>query len=388
MHRSPSRSLRGFTVLELLVVIAIVAVISGLLLAGLRGATDRSRAVKTRSIMRAVSIGLDAFKSDHGYHPVVLSGNLSSRQGPAWRDVIPAPVPIDGNNPFPLTDYAVDMQRWYSITTIPEFLLGVGGREADGYGTTEIDSNSLGERPALGIRSPGFDGAWGSTTFTSLTDDERQTCSALFEERLLGLYENASAAPSQMRLRNPGRVYGPYLGLEGDIRLGKVLPANTWPAAPSTEAQAEEVGQDPIRVIDENNQDWLNPDAKLVLLDPFDRPIEYFRNPYAPGDPSSVDQRKSTGVNGATPPIPPMRPSLADIIRLRPSAFGSESEFDGNISADVFNSHVRDLRGDFSASIAARTASYALFSSGADGAYNPWLRAHPLNSDNIVEFGR
>ncbi len=378
MHRSPSRSLRGFTVLELLVVIAIVAVIAGLLLASLRGATDRSRAVKTRSIMRAVSIGLDAFKSDHGYHPVVLSGNSSGRQGPAWRDVVPAPVPIVGNSPFPLPDYAVDMQRWYSITTIPEFLLGAGGREADGYGTTEIDINSSGERPALGIRSPGIDGAWGSTIFGS----------GLLEDRAFGLYEDPSANPSQMRLRNPGRVYGPYLGLEGDIRLGKVLPANTWPAAPSSEAQAEAVGQDPIRVIDENSQDWLNPDAKLVLLDPFDRPIEYFCNPYAPGDPSSVDQRKSAGVNGATPPIPPMRPSLADIIRLRPSAFGSESEFDGNISADVFNSHVRDLRGDFSASIAARTASYALFSSGADGAYNPWLRAHPLNSDNIVEFGR
>ena len=378
MHRSPSRSLRGFTVLELLVVIAIVAVIAGLLLASLRGATDRSRAVKTRSIMRAVSIALDAFKSDHGYHPVVLSGNSSGRQGPAWRDVVPAPVPIVGNTPFPLPDYAVDMQRWYSITTIPEFLLGAGGREADGYGTTEIDINSSGERPALGIRSPGIDGAWGSTIFGS----------GLLEDRAFGLYEDPSANPSQMRLRNPGRVYGPYLGLEGDIRLGKVLPANTWPAAPSSEAQAEAVGQDPIRLIDENSQDWLNPDAKLVLLDPFDRPIEYFRNPYAPGDPSSVDQRKSTGVNGATPPIPPMRPSLADIIRLRPSAFGSESEFDGNISADVFNSHVRDLRGDFSASIAARTASYALFSSGADGAYNPWLRAHPLNSDNIVEFGR
>ena len=378
MQRPFSPRLRGFTVLELLVVIAIVAVIAGLLLASLRGATDRSRAVKTRSIMRAVSIGLDAFKSDHGYHPVVLAGNSSGRQGPAWRDVIPAPVPIVGNNPFPLSEYAINMQRWYSITTIPEFLLGVGGREADGYGTTEIDINSSGERPSLGIRSPGLDGAWGSTIFGS----------GRFEDRALALYEDPSANPSQMRLRNPGRVYGPYLGLEGDIRLGKVLPANTWPAAPSSEAQAEAIGQDPIRVIDENNQDWLNPDAKLVLLDPFDRPIEYFCNPYAPGDPSSVDQRKSAGVNGATPPIPPMRPSLADIIRLRPSAFGSESEFDGNISADVFNSHVRDLRGDFSASIAARTASYALFSSGADGAYNPWLRAHPLNSDNIVEFGR
>ena len=378
MQRPFTPRLRGFTVLELLVVIAIVAVIAGLLLASLRGATDRSRAVKTRSIMRAVSIGLDAFKSDHGYHPVVLAGNSSGRQGPAWRDVIPAPVPIVGNNPFPLPEYAINMQRWYSITTIPEFLLGVGGREADGYGTTEIDINSSGERPSLGIRSPGLDGAWGSTIFGS----------GRFEDRALALYEDPSANPSQMRLRNPGRVYGPYLGLEGDIRLGKVLPANTWPAAPSSEAQAEAIGQDPIRVIDENNQDWLNPDAKLVLLDPFDRPIEYFCNPYAPGDPSSVDQRKSAGVNGATPPIPPMRPSLADIIRLRPSAFGSESEFDGNISADVFNSHVRDLRGDFSASIAARTASYALFSSGADGAYNPWLRAHPLNSDNIVEFGR
>ena len=378
MRRSRSRGLRGFTVLELLVVIAIVAVIAGLLLASLRGATDRSRAVKTRSIMRAVSISLDAFKSDHGYHPVVLNGNSSGRQGPAWRDVVAAPVPIVGNNPFPLSDYAVDMQRWYSMTTIPEFLLGVGGREADGYGTTDIDTNSLGERPALGIRSPGLDGAWGSTIFGN----------GLFEDRAFGLYEDPSANPSQMRLRDPGRVYGPYLGIEGDIRLGKVLPANTWPAAPANEAQAEDIGQDPVRVIDENSQDWLNPDAALVLLDPFDRPIEYFCNPYAPGDPSSVDQRKSTGVNGAAPPIPQMRPSLADIIRLRPSAFGSESEFDGNISADVFNSHVQDLRGDFSASIAARTASYAIFSSGADGAYNPWLRSHPLNNDNIVEFGR
>ena len=94
MRRSRSRGLRGFTVLELLVVIAIVAVIAGLLLASLRGATDRSRAVKTRSIMRAVSISLDAFKSDHGYHPVVLNGNSSGRQGPAWRDVVAAPVPI------------------------------------------------------------------------------------------------------------------------------------------------------------------------------------------------------------------------------------------------------------------------------------------------------
>ena len=135
--------------------------------------------------------------------------------------------------------------------------------------------------------------------------------------------------------------------------------------------------------------DWLNPDAALVLLDPFDRPIEYFCNPYAPGDPSAVDQRKSKGVSPFVPAdIPPLRPSLADIIRLRPTTFGSESEADGNISADVFYSHVLDLRGDASATISARTASYALFSSGPDAAYNPWLRSHPLNNDNIVEFGR
>ena len=86
--------------------------------------------------------------------------------------------------------------------------------------------------------------AWGSTIFGT----------GLFEDRgTLGSMKTPSANPSQMRLRDPGRVYGPYLGIEGDIsQLGKVLPANTWP-----------------------------------------------------------------------PPIPQMRPSLADIIRLRPSAFGS-----------------------------------------------------------------
>ena len=41
-----------------------------------------------------------------------------------------------------------------------------------------------------------------------------------------------------------------------DAAAGKVLPANTWPAAPANEAQAEDVGQDPVRVIDENSQDW------------------------------------------------------------------------------------------------------------------------------------
>ena len=375
MIKSRQSQSRAFTVLELLVVVAIIAVIAGLLLASLRGASDASRVAKTRGIMRAVSVGLDAFKSDHGYHPVVLNGNSQDRDGPAWRDVTPAPVPIVGNQPFPLADYQVDMQRWYSMTTIPEYLLGVGGRDSDGYGATDIDVNSTGERPALGIRSPGLDGAWGSTIFGA----------GRFEDRAFGLYEDPSANAAQMKLREPGRVYGPYLGIEGDVRLGKILPAATWTAAPSSEEQANEIGQDPVQVIDENSQDWLNPDAAIVLLDPFDRPIEYFCNPYSPGDPSSIDQRKSTGISGS---VPPMRPSLADIVRLRPSSFGSESEFDGNVSADVFNSHVRDLRGDFSASIAARTASYALFSGGIDGAYNPWLRAHPLNSDNIVEFGR
>ena len=85
--------------------------------------------------------------------PVVLNG-ISGRQGPA-SDMVAAPVPFSacGQQVFQ-SDYSVDMERWYSMTTIPEFLLGVGGREADGYGTTDIDTNSLGERPALGIRSP------------------------------------------------------------------------------------------------------------------------------------------------------------------------------------------------------------------------------------------
>ena len=152
MHRSFSLSPWIYR-LELLVVIAIVAVIAGLLLASLR--RDRSfSSGQARSIMRAVSIGLDAFKSRPWISPGGPNGNSSGRQGPAWRDVVPPRFPSLGNTPFPLPDYAVDMQRWYSITTIPEFLLGAGGREADGYGTTEIDINSSGERPALGIRSP------------------------------------------------------------------------------------------------------------------------------------------------------------------------------------------------------------------------------------------
>ena len=60
MIKSRQSQSRAFTVLELLVVVAIIAVIAGLLLASLRGASDASRVAKTRGIMRAVSVGLDA----------------------------------------------------------------------------------------------------------------------------------------------------------------------------------------------------------------------------------------------------------------------------------------------------------------------------------------
>lgn len=379
MASRPLSSRSAFTVIELLVVIAVIIVLAGLLLAGLRAATGAARDADSKSRFRAIAQALSAFQADHGYFPPVLRGGLlPDRKGPAWNDVVP--------NPSPSSNYAIEMQSWYSMTTLPEYLLGTGGRDIDGYGQYAGDSNSTTERPALGIRSPGTDGAWGSTLYASASSNNLPVGAALQEDRLRAFYVDPNANPISIRFRRPGPVYGPYLGLEQAGLLGKILPSNAnW----SINDQEPE----PLRVITENDLAWTDPAARLVMLDSYGNPIEYFRSPYAPGQLSKRDVRDFLG-GPDLPDAPNYQPStLADVIRLRPFDFTVDESADGDGTGafdsrlvDDLGPEARDAPG--STTLALKTARWALFTGGADKTYNPWVRSSELNKDNIVEIGK
>ena len=136
------------------------------------------------------------------------------------------------------------------------------------------------------------------------------------------------------RSRRPGPVYGPYLGLEQTGLLGKILPSNAnW----SINDQEPE----PLQVITENDLAWTDPTARLVMLDSYGNPIEYFRSPYAPGQISKGDVRDFLG-GPDLPDAPNYQPStLADVIRLRPFDFTVDESVDGD-GTGAFDSRLVD----------------------------------------------
>lgn len=377
-NRFSRKSRSAFTVIELLVVIAVIIVLVGLLLAGLRAASGAARDAVTNSRFQAISQALSAFRNDHGYLPPILRGGLEpNRQGPAFNDLVTSPVFSQSNS-----DYAVEMQSWYSITSLPEFLIGPCGRDVDGYGQVSGDTNSDTERPALGIRSPGADGVWGSSLYYL---GNGPAGSALASDRVKSFYVQGS-----VRFRRPGPVYGPYLGLDQPDFLGKVQSFD----APWSE---NDPNPEPVRLLTENDQAWaddpcLSSDTSFVLLDGYGKPIEYFRSPYALGDLTRKPDQKWI-INTSDPELASQRSTLADIIRLRPFAFAStEADVDAGQDGDgtgAFDSRfVQDFSGDSSTSLELKSAEWAIFSGGADQTYNPWVRAAAVNKDNLVEIGR
>ena len=291
MQRLYARHHRAFTVLELLAVIAIISVLAGLLIASVRSASTAAREASTVARLSSISKAIAAFSQDHGYTPPVLR-NVEDRQelnfrppGPAGSDMTPNPSPPLASSP---ETYSEEIQSWYSITSLPVYLLGTGSREIDGYGySPEYDPvDSLTERPSLGIRSPGPDGAWGSTVYSAYSTADAPNIDwsskqgiSLESDRISSLYFNG-------KFRQLGPVYGPYLGLEQKGSIGKVLPLD-----PIVEWEVGDEGPEPYRLIDENSLDWDNPEARLVLLDGFGNPIESFRRPYAPSYLSKSDSR-------------------------------------------------------------------------------------------------
>lgn len=323
----------GFTIVEMLVVLAIIVMLVGILIVALAKAAASGQSASTSFLMSSIGSALSQFQGDHGYAPPVLGDNGTPSNQPGWsRDAIP---------PGPTTT-----QEWFSVTTLPEYLLGYGGRDEDGYGVvgdvTQAANPGRLETPSLGIRSPGKDGVWG----------------AVFNPRSGGF-----GAPGGFFKRNPGnagtqipvpypnmtnngvqidgRVFGPYLELKDPKLLGGLRPDGTI-------AGPEELDFD---------------QRPKVILDYWGTPIRYYRRPYQGDDPSI----SGGGVN------------LGDVFALRPWMITANLESDG----------AGDVNGDTSTTPELKSAIYALLSAGPDrGIYGAGrINVEETNRDNIVEVG-
>lgn len=373
MHgaRRHPRAAAGFSVVELLVVIGILIAIISTLIVGLGYASRKARIANTEFLMNTIMTSLVQFRTETGYLPPVLGDPRQMPNGSAgtalgqlgWcRDGLGSPDPFPGTQTsgpqygsWSANDFDA-VQRWRSVTTIPEYLVGPGNRAQDGYGVimesggalpTNTSTPGYREQPALGIRSPGADGLWGAL----LNPRSGTAGSGLFASRNLAATNpsqgNTNGAAGQDPALLKGKPLGPYLEVKSESDIGAVtgFEADFTPIT----ARSGEI----------NDFDA----APKCILDYFGKPIVYYRRGYLNGDPKRMDRRWT----------------LADVVALRPAVFGLGEAVDA----------VRDGAGDTSAPRAGLSAECALLSFGPDTRWNPTVRADPAgyNEDNIVRFG-
>ncbi len=354
------RDRRGFTIIELLTVVGIIVTLVGILIVAVSASSKAAQAASTRSVMGAVSRALVQFKTDMGYLPPVLgfAGNGPSPVGNVGylRDLI-LPTAI-GSAPTP--PEVAQIQNYYSMTSLVDYLIGPGGRDEDGYGGVppfpQPDPVPLPpgfkERPLVGIRSPLKDGVWGAYA------NPRAGSQAIGGFSRRNLPQGATANNSTVA-NVSGRVLGPYLELKDGSSMGAIV---------GTDAVT---GQPIVAKAGDNN--W-NATAPKVLLDYYGQPMRYYRRGYANGDPVRIGAKTTGGIGGAG-----MGWDLSDIFVLRPKSFAPNTEIEG----------LADGNGDAATSRSLQTADFALFSSGPNQRADYTVRrdATLFNEDNIVEVG-
>ena len=352
---------RAFTIIELLTVVGVIVVLAGLLVVAVSSASKAAQAASTRSMMGAVSRGLTQFKTDLGYLPPVLGspGTGASQTGSVGylRDLVIPPILTGGSTPLQVTQ----IQNYYSMTSMVEYLIGPGGKDEDGYGAIGTVSQwtdpavkiaALKESPAAGIRSPQKDGVWGAYSNPNAGTQSLGN----FSRRNLpqGIAANTSTVANVS-----GRMLGPYLELKDGSLLGAIVGTDSV------------TGQPIVARAGDNN--W-NPTAPKVLLDYYGQPMRYYRKGYANGDPKRIGGKLVGGGLGAG-----VGWDLSDIFVLRPQRFDPNTEIDG----------LADALGDTASSKSLQMADFALFSSGPDQRADFTVRrdATLFNEDNVVEVG-
>lgn len=214
----------GFTIVELLVVVGVIATLVAILIVALAAASTRAQAAKTQALMTSISQALATFERDFNYLPPAL-GSEGADNAANRRPFLSPPV-FTGAADFSDQAWVDQLQDYYSLTTLAEYLIGYDGAAADG-----VDGN--------GFRSPGRDRYWNG---------------------LAGGGVVTARQPSQT-----GKIYGPYLELDDNSLLGRV----EWDSALGD--YIVNLPGDP-GYSDEAN-DNLNP---LTIVDYWGAPIVYY----------------------------------------------------------------------------------------------------------------
>ncbi|HAW96003.1 MAG TPA: hypothetical protein DCX60_06995 [Phycisphaerales bacterium] len=357
---------RAFTITEMLVTVGVIVILAGILITTLSKAARTAQQGRTIQLMNAINDAISRFETDHGYLPPVLGPQSTAAGGIGHgRDLLALP------NGFQ------QQQAYYSLTSLPEFLLGYDDRRMDGYGYVPEGGNpsppitlspsdmtpGQREHPALGFRSPGPDGFWNATLnprFGDLNSDVSQTGVA-FASRNPGNLGNISFTGDNDHTLQ-GKVYGPYLDLKDDTVIGEVEGM-----AFSDDDGGVADGQVWDRVLLPGDAGFGSGNNPKVFLDYWGNPLRYYRRPPSDvRDPRLFDESFS----------------LAEVIALRPNSFETGGDVD---------SRYEDANNDSTTSRALIASRYALFSPGADGKSADTVRIdaeNDYNADNIVETGK
>jgi len=345
-------SARAFTITEMLVTVGVIVILASILITALSQAGRAAQKGKTQFLMTSIQDALTRFEADHGYLPPVLGANGTSEGSPGFgRDLIGLP-----SNTY-------ELQGYYSVTSLPEYLLGYDDRRMDGYGYVP-SSNALlppddtlpghREHPALGMRSPGPDGVWNATLNPRMGAGGN---GFLFLNRNPG---NAGNLSFGNNVQMTGKVYGPYLDFKDATVLGEVQGLEF------SNDDNYALRQTWDRVILPGDDGYGSGNNPKVFLDYWGSPIRFYRQPPThisnPGNHSSA--------------------SLGDVIALRPPSYDVGTSADSN--------HI-DANDDGSTARSLISARYALFSSGADRKNVDSKRFDDVdgyNADNIVEVGQ
>ena len=369
----------GFTITEMLVTVGVIVILASILVISLSSATRSAQRAKTIQLMNSIKTAISRFKVDQGYLPPMLGVAGTNADSPGHgRDLLGLPGASNVGGNATNSDF-YELQSHYSLTSLPEYLLGYGDRRYDGYGFVSSPTELLpplgapnvpgtpsyqpgyNEYPGLGFRSPGLDGCWNGTLNPRLASggSNPNPTGVPFPDRNpdnLGIPSYTGGNSTAM----PGKVYGPYLDVSDPSVLGEAVGLGV------EDGEFSRI-QTWDRILLPGDGNYSQSDATpKVFLDYWGNPIRFYARP--PRDlrtPREFDPRFTLG----------------DVVTLRPQSFP--------VGSAPNESAWTDANDDGSTSRALISAEYALFTPGADGKNDDARRVdeEDYNNDNLVEVG-
>lgn len=166
------RARAGFTLVEVIFVILLIAILLSITLVGIQAASRSAQASADGQSVRALKVGIDSFKQEFGFVPPLVKGaappftedpyDPTTKRVNAYNPSVPADLDfLRGRSG---ATFSADGVYRYSLQSLPYFLAGALGADADGVA-------------GPGFRAPKRDGSFstGGQTYPSYVDVSKKT---------------------------------------------------------------------------------------------------------------------------------------------------------------------------------------------------------------------